>query len=169
VGQVARPPPDAFLRLIEEHERRLRALESGVRVEASARGQLAYRQLVVDSPAFTLAEIAIPGLEVTYQAEADRIYRILFCGMVFSPVAQDRIQVRIRDGGVSGTVLQAGIRTIVVPGNESLLFSFEGELAAGAHTLTLTANRASGSGACKIVAAPTGPAFLTVEDLGQAP
>ena len=130
------------------------------------RGYMGYAQLTTSiiSGITTLTDLT--SLSVTWTAAAGRRYKVTFKVLVYSSVANDDVNVWLRNG--SSTKLNAyGARAvstshgIAVTGSHVL-----SGLSAGSQTVKLSMERVAGSGNIYVAAGSTYPAFILVEDIG---
>ncbi len=129
------------------------------------RGYMGYAQRTSNQTGITTMT-DITSLSVTWTAVAGRRYKASFKVLVFSTVANDDVNVWLRNG--SSTSLNAyGVRAvstthgIMVAGSHVLT-----GLSAGSQTVKLSLERAAGSGSVALAAASTHPSFILVEDIG---
>lgn len=131
-----------------------------------AGGTLGYAQVTAGQASIT-AEVDLTSLAVTVTAGTGRMLRLSGRCMAQSSVANDSIQLRIKEGA---TVLQ--IAQMTVPKANVSEFIYESVVlsspSAGSHTYKLTMQRSLGTGNVVMDAGPTFPAYILVEDIGAA-
>lgn len=81
-------------------------------------------------------------------------------------VANDRFRLRIKDG--TTTILYRDFKLRTAGEYETCTLIGPGTLSAGSHTITLTAERVSGTGTGNNTSASNSPTFLGVFDMGPS-
>lgn len=115
----------------------------------------------------TGSTVDVPGLEVTFTAEAGRVYRVTLQSALMSTVANDRMAAQIREGG---TALAGMSNFLAGAAGSSFQFNLQGLVvnpSVGSHTYKASIYRVSGSGVVNLYADAGTPSFLLVEDIGS--
>lgn len=131
---------------------------------AIPRGVMGYTAKTTEQTGITTV-VDITGLSVTFTAVAGRRYRVTLQALVFSSVANDIVQIQIRDG--SGTVLN--LSQVLAPSTTfgvSAACQFVTNGWSGSTTVKAAALRNSGTGSVTFDAGATYPAYILVEDIG---
>lgn len=135
------------------------------RLDALPLGKLGYAQVVANQAGIT-GEVDLAGLAVTVNVAANRRIKITVKVPMFSSVADDVAEVRIKEGAVqlqNAVALCRPANVAYAPFNQVALTP-----AAGAHTYKVTGLRNAGTGNVTMYATATTPAYILVEDDGPA-
>ncbi len=113
----------------------------------------------------TTSEVTISGVTVTLTVAAATQVRFAARFHGYSSVAGDAITIRVKDGGTTVALWTVTANSASAATSATHSLDCVSELAAGAHTLTMTFVRAVGTGT--ITSAPTAfsPAQLEVEEI----
>lgn len=133
-------------------------------LNAAPRGRIGSASITAQQTGITTV-VDISGLSVTFTAVAGRRYRVTLQALVFSSVANDIVQIQIRDG--SGTVLN--LSQVLAPSatfGVSAACEYVTNGWSGSTTVKAAALRNSGTGSVTFDAGATYPAFILVEDIG---
>ena len=130
-----------------------------------AGGWLGYAQITADQTGIT-TEVDVTSASLTVTVPASRLIRISFWGVVYSSVAGDTAEVKIKE---STTVLGGGLTAALLT-NASGIFAYTlvSAPSAGSHTYKATIARATGTGNVVLACSATRPAHFVVEDLGPS-
>ncbi len=141
------------------------AITSAKLTDAIPRGAMGYAEVTANQTGITTMT-DLTGLSVTWTAVAGRNYKVTFKVLLFSTVANDDVNVWLRNG--SSTSLNAfGTRAVSTAHGIGVTGSHRlSGLSAGSQTVKLSLERAAGSGAVALAAAATHPSFILVEDIG---
>jgi hypothetical protein len=141
------------------------AVEDEIDAGAVPGGELAYAQVTANQGPIT-GDVDLTGLSVTVDVAAGRRIRISGEANMQSSVVNDRLGLEIAEGAVQ--MQAARQRAVIANDSVRLLGSITLTPTAGAHTYKLMGGRLSGTGSVTMVAGPTNPALIQVEDLGLA-
>jgi hypothetical protein len=128
--------------------------------------RIATTVVTADSAGFTTTEVVVAT--VTAPLVSGRTYRLRAVPKWESDVADDRINARLREDSVTGTIMQSDNVRILVVSSLGWGGVLEVEYTATAtadKTFVLTGQRAGGTGTCKLGAGATRPVYLYVEYL----
>jgi hypothetical protein len=136
----------------------------------AASGAAGYAQITANSAntATSATIVDIAGLAVTFTAVAGRRYKVTVHAGISSTVANDRGLIYIREGTTNLGFYQGGQ---LVTAASTYTHDFTAVVvnpSAGAHTYKVSHSRLSGTGTLTMTASATGPAFIIVEDIGEA-
>jgi hypothetical protein len=131
-----------------------------------------YQSLTANATAVTTTEtVALTTGSVVF--ETGRAYRFTIKGLYQSSVAADQVQVRIRKTNTSGTTYVDSFRLYcpAAGGNTAFYLSNIGVNTSGADITAVVVGtyvRSAGTGNVLIAASATNPAYIEVEDIGDA-
>lgn len=116
-----------------------------------------------------VGEVQVTGMSISFTLAAAATLRISALIRAYSTVATDVLAIRVKDNGVGVVdwVKQANSASAGTVQNHDVEAWLP--VAAGAHTFTLHALRAAGSGNISVVANATGPNQLRVEEVVVSP
>jgi hypothetical protein len=116
----------------------------------------------------TTSSLDVPGLAVTFTAEAGRTYRVAVNALLIGSVSGDRSAMAIQEGS---TVLQSMSNFLLNTAGSAYQLHMEAIIvspSAGSHTYKVTIRRSSGTGNVNMYSASDGRAFILVEDIGPS-
>jgi hypothetical protein len=126
--------------------------------------RIATTVVTADSAGFTTAEVSVAS--VTAPLVSGRTYRLRAVPKWESDVANDRINARLRQDTVTGTIMQSDNVRIHVVSNLGWGGVMEVEYTAvdtANKTFVLTGQQAAGTGTCVLGAGATRPVYLYVD------
>lgn len=136
------------------------------RIAALPQGQLAYAQVTADQSTIGTGLVDLSGLSVTITVDGTRRVKLFAEVMMQSTVANDRVDVMIREGTTVLQIADVSVGNANAP--ETVVIPLVLTPTNGSHTYKLSAQRSSGSGSFTSRAGSTNPAFIVAEDLGAA-
>jgi hypothetical protein len=124
-----------------------------------------YAQVIANQATIT-TEVDLTGLTVTVTTIANRRYRISFQCLTNRTVADGETTVRIKEGATQ--LGQSNIKPATAATNNFHVGAVVITPTAGSHTYKLTMTSDSGTGSSTMTAGATFPAYILIEDVGQA-
>jgi len=122
-----------------------------------------YAQVTASQTGIT-TEADLTGLTITVTVPANQRIRLGFRGMTYSTVANDDVQINLKEGG---TVLQQAVMVADTANTQQPTHADVVLVpSAGAHTYKASLQRAVGTGNVALFATATAPAYLLAEILG---
>jgi hypothetical protein len=159
-GGFIASPESASRRGFIDLQRRVKALEDAESIDG-ARGEVAFASISAATAAVS-AITDVPGLSVTWEAEALRVYKVTVWARIVQNTSASTPELNLRDA--SSTTLTKSSFTQAASSNATHVVIHR--YIPGAGSQTAKASLASGAGTANVFASSTQLAFILVEDIG---